>query len=117
MYVHSSSILNSPNSCDVLQPVICATSTPQNATRQGTGTRYGHTQLLGMKLQGTTLSERKQANAAGVLMAQRKRIRLGTMRLRGLSLASLSGFRIQRCRELGCRSQTQLGSCLAVAVV
>ena len=33
------------------------------------------------------------------------------------SLASLSGVRIRHCRELWCRSQAQLGSCIAVAVV
>ena len=33
------------------------------------------------------------------------------------SLASLSGFRIRRCLELWCRSQTQLGSGIDVAVV
>ena len=32
-------------------------------------------------------------------------------------LASLSGFRFWRCRELGCRSQMGLGSRVAVAVV
>ena len=31
------------------------------------------------------------------------------------SLALLSGLRIWRCLELWCRSQTQLGSCIAVA--
>ena len=51
------------------------------------------------------------------VMAQRKRIRLGTMRLWILSLASLSGLRIQRCRELWCRSQTRLGSDVAVVVM
>ena len=30
---------------------------------------------------------------------------------------SLSGLGIQRCHELCCRSQTRLGSCVAVAVV
>ena len=40
----------------------------------------------------------------------------GTMRLRVRSLALLSGLRIQRCRELWCRLQPQLGSCVAVAV-
>ena len=50
-------------------------------------------------------------------MAQQKRIRLGTMRLRVRSLASLSGSGIQRGDELRCGSQTQLGSCMAVAVV
>ena len=37
--------------------------------------------------------------------------------VRGRSLASLSGLRIQRCRELWCRSQMQLGSSIVVAVV
>ena len=39
------------------------------------------------------------------------------MRLRVGSLASLSGLRIRRHRELWCRSQTRLGSGVAVAVV
>ena len=38
------------------------------------------------------------------------KIRLGTMRSRVRSLASLSGLRIQRCCALWCRLQTQLGS-------
>ena len=33
------------------------------------------------------------------------------------SLASLSGLRIPRCQELWCRSQMQLGSRVAAAVV
>ena len=33
------------------------------------------------------------------------------------TLASLSGLRIRRCPELWCRSQPQLGSGVAVAVV
>ena len=40
-------------------------------------------------------------------MAQRTRVQ---------SLASLKGLRIPLCRELQCRSQTWLGSCIAVAV-
>ena len=43
-----------------------------------------------------------------------KRIQLGTMRLWVRSLASISGLRVRRCRELWCRSQTQLGSGIAV---
>ena len=51
-------------------------------------------------------------------MVQRKQIRLGTMLLRVLrSLALFSGLRIQHCCELGCRSQTRLGSGIAAAVV
>ena len=48
---------------------------------------------------------------------QRKQIRLGTMRLRVRSLASLSGLRIQHSCELWYRLQMQLRSCVAVAVV
>jgi len=50
------------------------------------------------------------------VMAQWKRIQLGTMRLQVWSLASLSGLRIWCCRELWCRSQTWIGSGIAVAV-
>ena len=39
------------------------------------------------------------------------------MRMRVRSLALLSGPEIWRCRELWCRSQVWLGSCVAVAVV
>ena len=47
-------------------------------------------------------------------MTQRKRIRLGTLRLRVQSLALLSGSRIQHCCELWCGSQMQLKSGVAV---
>ena len=50
------------------------------------------------------------------IMGQQKRARLGTMRLQVRFLASLSGFRIQRCHELWYRPQW-LGSGIAVAVV
>ena len=49
-------------------------------------------------------------------MAQQKQIRLGTMRLWVPSLASLNGLGIQCCHKLWCRSQTQLGSGIAVAL-
>ena len=42
------------------------------------------------------------------------RIQLGTMRLQVQSLASLRGLRIWCCRELWCRLQMWLGSCIAV---
>ena len=51
------------------------------------------------------------------VVAQWLTIRLGTMRLRVRSLASLSGLTIRRCRELWCRLQTRLGSRVAVALV
>ena len=49
-------------------------------------------------------------------MAPQKQIQLGTMGLWVQSLASLSGLRIWHCRELWCRSQTRLGSGIAVTV-
>ena len=39
------------------------------------------------------------------------------MRIWVSSLALFSGLRSRHCRELWCRSQAQLGSCIAVAVV
>ena len=51
------------------------------------------------------------------VVVRRKRIRLGTIRLQVRSLASLGGLRIRHCGELWCRSKTQLGSGVAVAVV
>ena len=51
------------------------------------------------------------------VVAQRKRIQLGTMRLHVQSLALLSGLKIRCCPELWCRSQMWLGSGVAVAVV
>ena len=57
-------------------------------------------------------------NTSGVpIVAQQKQIRLGTMRLRVQPLASLSVLRIRCCHELWYRSQTRLGSCVAVALV
>ena len=50
-------------------------------------------------------------------MVQRKRILLGTRRLRVRSLASLSGLPIRHCCELWYRSQMWLRSSVAVAVV
>ena len=50
------------------------------------------------------------------IVVQWKRIRLGTMRLWVKDLASLSGLRIWRCRELWFRLQTWLGSGVAVTV-
>ena len=38
------------------------------------------------------------------IVAQQKRIQLGTMKLRIQSLALLSGLRIRRCCELWCKS-------------
>ena len=52
-----------------------------------------------------------------LLWCSRKQIQLVTMRLQVQSLPLFSGSRIWRCHELWCRSQTQLGSCVAVAVV
>ena len=51
------------------------------------------------------------------VMFQWKHTRLASMNLQIQSLASHSGLRIQRCRELWCRSQTQLRSHIAVTMV
>ena len=55
------------------------------------------------------------------VVAQQKRIQRVSMRMRVPFLASLSGLRIRRCRELWCKSQTPLGFCIlwlaAVALI
>ena len=51
------------------------------------------------------------------IVAQWKRIQLGTMRLQVGSLASLSGLKIRCCPELWYRSQMHLVLGLIVAVV
>ena len=51
------------------------------------------------------------------LLAQRKRIWLGSMRTQVRSLALLSGLRIRHCHEFWCRAQIQLGSGVGVAVM
>ena len=71
---------------------------------------YKKGKSLGLK------NEREKINKfKGVpTVAEQKRIQLASMRLWVPSLASLSGLRIWRCWELWCRSQTWLGSGLAV---
>ena len=57
-------------------------------------------------------------NVRGVpVVAQWKRIQLGTMRLPVRSLASLSGLRIWHCHELWCKSQMWLRSGIVMALV
>ena len=51
------------------------------------------------------------------IVAQQKRIQLGTERSQIQSLASLSGLRILHCHELWCSLQRQLGSGVAVALI
>ena len=51
------------------------------------------------------------------IVVRQKRIRLGTVRLQVRPLASLSELRIRCCREVWCRLQMWLGSCIAMAVV
>ena len=62
-----------------------------------------------------TLSYQKWMQGVPVVV-QGKQSQLGPMRLQVRSLASLSGSEIQCCQEQWCRSQTQLGSQVAVAV-
>ena len=52
------------------------------------------------------------------IVAQWERIQLGTMRFRIRVFGFdplLSGFKIQHCLELWCKSQTRLGSGIAVS--
>ena len=56
----------------------------------------------------------KNLNAGILVMVQWKWIWLGTMKLQVRSLVLLSGLRIWRFGELWRRSQTRLGSCVAV---
>ena len=59
----------------------------------------------------------KNLNAGVPVVAQWKRIGLGSMRMQVRFLAWISGLRIQCCCELWCRLQMQLRSRVAVAVV
>ena len=65
---------------------------------------------------GTFLAVQTAKKKGVPLAAQRKPAWLVSVRMQVRSPASLRGLRIWWCRELGCRSQTQLGSCVAVAV-
>ena len=84
--------------------------------RRGRGSSYRRAGplLTGPRCSGVTQGK----DGPGVpVVAQRKRIRPGTMRLWVRYLALHSRLRIGCCRELWCRSKTQLGSGVAVAVV
>ena len=64
---------------------------------------------------GYSIGGRLEA-AAVPIVAQWKRIQLGTRRLRVWSLALVSGSRVRHCCELWCRSQIWLRSGIAVAL-
>ena len=59
---------------------------------------------------------KKSTNNRVPIVAQKKRIRLVSVRMQVQSLALLSGLGIQHYCELWCRSQTQLWSSIAVPV-
>ena len=61
------------------------------------------------------LRKAETAGEGAPIMAQQKRTRLASMRMRVRSLASLSGLRIRHCPELWCRAQMQLGSAVTMA--
>ena len=71
---------------------------------------------IGLKKLRTDV-QTKKLHMGVPIMAQQKRIHPGNMRLQVQSLASLSGLGNQHSCELWCRSQTGLGSGVAVAVV
>ena len=58
----------------------------------------------------------KKADRGALVVAQWWWMWLVFMRLWVRSLAWISGLRIRHCHELQCRSQTQLGSAVAMAV-
>ena len=67
---------------------------------------------------GTSIyGQNKKKKLEFPLWLSRLRTWLVSMRMWSRSLASLSGLRIWNCHELQCRSQRQLGSGVAVAVV
>ena len=79
-----------------------------------------HLKDLEKELTRPKLSKRKaiiKIREGVPIVAQWYRSQLVSMRMRVWSLASLSGLKIWRCHELWCRSQTQLGSGVAVPVV
>ena len=61
-------------------------------------------------------NQRLKLRLGGVPVVAQWLTNLRTMRLQVRSLALISGLRLRRCRELWCRLQTRLGSCVAVAV-
>ena len=71
----------------------------------------------GAHVDGVSLLMLKNARHGVPVMVQWKQIQLGTMRLQVQFLTSLSGLRIQCCHELWYKSQMQLRSCIAVALV
>ena len=66
---------------------------------------------------GNDLVERERLTTKRKMGEEPQRILLASMRMQVCSLASLGGLRIPCCHELWCRLQTQLRSCVAVAVV
>ena len=69
--------------------------------------------ILFLTRHGVAFSEKNRSSR----VTKQKQIQLGIMRLGIQSLASLSGLRIQHCHELLGRSQTRLGSHVAVALI
>ena len=65
---------------------------------------------------GKKKKKKKKPTRGVPVVAQRKQIQLISLRMWLGSLALVGGSRIQCCQELWCRSQTQLRSCVAVAV-
>ena len=85
----------------------------------GSGHCRGMGSIPGLRTsQATGVAKKKlKKRKFGVpIVTQQKIIQLGTMRLQDQSLVLLSGLRIRCCCELWCRSQTLLGSGVAVAL-
>ena len=67
----------------------------------------------GKKSKNENLTGYKPGFQGVPIVAQQNQIQLVSMRIRVLSLASLSRLRIQCCRELWCMSKIWLRSCVA----
>ena len=80
------------------------------------GFKYSAYNLWEFRYLNVSLSILQNRQTGIPIVAQWKQIRLVSMRTKVWFLASLSGSGIRCCFELRSRSQTGLGSCVAVAV-
>ena len=80
------------------------------------GVSYSSDWTLGLRTSLCCVCGFKITNRGVAVMVQWLMNPRGTMRLRVQSLSLLSGLTIRNCHELWCRSQTQLGSRVAVAL-
>ena len=95
-------------------PMVCKSSQTRGQSQATAMTKQNPYLLPTRELQ---LEMYLKVNKGVPIMTQQKWIWLASMRMQFRSLAFLSGLRIPRCWELWCRSQTWLGSWVAMAVM